>query len=241
LPDVIPLQPSADWAASQAKAILDGHVTNDTEAAGLVRFLTAWLNLQLPSGTKVTAAHTFAVKLAAPDATLSTLLAEPTGEPHRVGILSDPQFLTARPTITRRGVWIMKNLLCSEVPPPPPDIPASDPNAMGVTRREKLESAVDSPSCKACHNLSDPTGDALEHFDATGNYRELDAGQAVDSSATLQQPMQLSWPSPVRLPNASARRCSTTPSVPTSWCSTTPRQATLPTPSPTRAFRSARS
>jgi len=80
------------------------------------------------------------------------------------------------------------------VPPPPPSIPALDPTPVnGVTRRDKLESAVSPASCSSCHSLLDPVGDALEHFDALGNYRDTDAGVAVNSADSISQPMQVSF------------------------------------------------
>ncbi len=183
----LPAQPSAAWAAERALTILDGHLAAKTEAPGLVRFLTHWLAAPANSAP-LKAPHTWSMKLLAPDATLSTLLAAPTGEPHRFGILTDKEVLAVRSVITLRGVWMNEHLFCQAVPPPPANIPASDPSVAGVTRREKLENTVSAPTCQACHGLIDPPGDSLEHFDALGNYRELDAGQVVNSAASIASP-----------------------------------------------------
>ena len=187
-PGNLPPQPSQAWAADQAMAILDGHVAAGTEARGLVRFLTTWLAFPLADAGP-TAAHTWSTKLLDPNATLTTLLAAPTGEPHRIGILTDKQLLTgARSTITRRGLWMVEKLLCGSVPPSPPNIPILPPMS-GVTRREKLESQVGGPNCAPCHVIMDPPGDSLEHFDEMGSYRDLDNGKAVDSSGTIDSLM----------------------------------------------------
>jgi hypothetical protein len=186
-PGSLPPQPTAAWAAELATQILDAHATARTEAPGLVRFLTHWLAVP-NADAGPSAAHTWAVKLLDAKATLSTLLAEPTAEPHRIGILTDKQLLTARPTITRRGVWMTNGLFCQAVPPSPPNIPLP-PMPMGVTRREQLESLVSPTQCMACHVIIDPPGYSLEHFDAMGNYRDLDNGKAVDSSGTIASSM----------------------------------------------------
>jgi hypothetical protein len=74
-------------------------------------------------------------------------------------------------------------LQCIDVPPSPPNVPAGP--GTGVTRREKHESQLSPPSCAACHALMDPPGDSLEHFDPMGNYSDLDNGEAVNSSGTI--------------------------------------------------------
>jgi hypothetical protein len=179
--DPLPAQPTAAWAAAQASSILDDHFTNGTEALGLVRFLRAWLNVSAgDAGPSV--GDIWSVKLLDPSATLTTLLAGPTGDPHRIGILTDPQVLTAYGPISPRGAWMTANLACFPIPPPPPGTGAVPPLAAGMTERQWLESDLNDPACASCHNLMDPLGFSLEHFDAMGNYRDLDNGSPVDSS-----------------------------------------------------------
>jgi hypothetical protein len=185
----LPDETTPAWAAEQAMAILDQHVANGTNATGLVRFLTQWL---YPDGPAL--APTWAKKLLEPDATLATLLAEPTGEPHRLGVLTDPQFLSTRKSIAERGNFIMSQVLCTPIPPSPMGI-SSVLTDEGVTRRERYENTLgDNETCTSCHTLLDPTGFSLEHFDEQGAYRELDAGQAVDSSSALLPPAMSSLP-----------------------------------------------
>jgi Protein of unknown function (DUF1588) len=182
--DPLPAQPTAAWAAGQASSILDDHFANGTEALGLVRFLRAWLSV--PAGDAgPSASDTWSVKLLDPSATLTTLLAGPTGDPHRIGILTDPQVLTAYARISSRGAWMSANLLCLPVPPPPPEFGTVPPLATGTTERQWLEKDLNDPSCAGCHTLTDPPGFSLEHFDAMGNYRDLDNGSPVDSSGTF--------------------------------------------------------
>ena len=192
VPPGLPAQVDPAFAEHEAMSILDGHLATKTEAPGLVRFLTAWLHLPRSAGD-VKAAHVWSLKLLEKNATLSSLLAEPTGEPHRIGILTDPEVLTALPRITPRGYWMASSLFCTIIPPVPPGLPVTPSPGSGVTRREKYESTLTDPSCHSCHQLMDPAGDSLEHFDAQGKYRELDNGKAVDSSATITSPVMLSF------------------------------------------------
>jgi hypothetical protein len=187
-PGAAPPPPTAAWAADQAGSILDNHFVAGTEALGLVRFLTAWLNLPAPdAGFSV--ADAWSLRLVDPTATLTTLLASPTGVLHRNGILTDPQVLTARPSISGRGKWMKENLWCSPMAEPPASAhdtgPAPGSLAPGITERQWLESVTIIQPCNVCHTLMDPAGDSLEHFDAMGNYRDLDNGSPVDSSGTI--------------------------------------------------------
>lgn len=184
----LPPEPTASWAAARAKAILDGHAAAGTPAPGLERFLSKWLAIHSDVATiDLQSPGRFALKLVEPDATLTTLLAEPGEEPHRLGILTDPEFLSAYSSIARRGVWMSANLLCRQVPPPPPDLAFSVEEGEG-THRQKYEAVVSQAVCTGCHRIMDPPGFSLEHFDGAGNYRELDNGLPVDASSSMSEP-----------------------------------------------------
>jgi len=185
-----PPQVTADWAGMWATSILESHLANKTEAPGLVRFLTTWLKVPAPDAGP-SAARTWSLKLLDPSATLTTLLAGPTGDPHRIGILTDPQVLTQRGHISVRGQWMAANLFCVAVPDVPPGLPVSPRPPAGMTERQQLESDVSPPLCISCHIPMDPPGDSLGHFDAMGNYRDLDNGSPVDSSGSLQSPLPM--------------------------------------------------
>ena len=180
----LPAMPSASWAASLATTILDAHFDAGTSVPGLERVLQGMLSEG--NGPRPTSAPgVWAAKLADPDATLSTLLAEPTGEAHRLGVLTDREVLALHPSISPRGVWLMDKLFCQQVPASPPDIPALPPPQSGHSKRELLELQLVNPVCGACHQIMDPSAFSLEHFDNDGNYRELDNGVPVDSSGTI--------------------------------------------------------
>jgi hypothetical protein len=74
--------------------------------------------------------------------------------------------------------------------PPPPDTATDLSQKAGEqpkTVRARLELHRDKASCKMCHGVIDPTGLALENFDAIGAWRTVD-GQAkagIDASTVL--------------------------------------------------------
>ncbi len=78
---------------------------------------------------------------------------------------------TTSPVI--RGVWVSERLLGQEIPPPPENIPAIEPDIRGAkTIREMLAKHKENGDCAACHRKIDPPGFALEHFDPSGRWRE---------------------------------------------------------------------
>lgn len=87
-----------------------------------------------------------------------------------------------------RGKWLLQNLLGSTVEPPPPGIPALENADVGnqpATMRDRLEAHRRDPDCAACHEVMDPLGFSLEHFDAIGRWRTLDNGLPVDAFGKL--------------------------------------------------------
>ncbi len=112
----------------------------------------------------------------------------------RGGLLTQASLLkvTANGTTTSpviRGAWVMDRILGKPAPPPPPSIPAVEPDTRGATTiREQLDKHRNLPSCNACHAKIDPAGFALENFDVFGawrdQYRALTAASEAASRAT---------------------------------------------------------
>lgn len=109
----------------------------------------------------------------------------------RGGLLRQGSILTVTSYATRtspviRGHWILKNLLGSPPPPPPPNVPALDNSvAADLPVRERLAQHRADPACASCHNIMDPVGMALEHYDAVGRWRDLEVDQPVDDTGGL--------------------------------------------------------
>jgi hypothetical protein len=66
--------------------------------------------------------------------------------------------------------------------------------------RQRLEAHRENPTCKGCHGLIDPPGLALENFDVTGKWREVDPVSkiAIDSRTELSSGEKLEGPSGLR-------------------------------------------
>jgi len=99
-----------------------------------------------------------------------------------------------------RGKWILENLLGSQAPLPPPDVPPLEekPTAAARSVRERIEQHRANPACASCHKIMDPIGLALENFDAIGRWRTTDEGVAIDASGQLVDGSVLDGPSSLR-------------------------------------------
>jgi hypothetical protein len=119
------------------------------------------------------------------------------GSSKRKGFMELASFLTLtsfsyRTAPTLRGKWVLENLLCEPVAPPPANVPQlNDTAAKGgdeqsINVRERLAEHRVNPACAGCHNVLDPIGFGLEHFDAIGRYRaDYGAAGAIDASGVL--------------------------------------------------------
>ncbi len=110
----------------------------------------------------------------------------------RGGLLTTAGFLAmnAHKTATsptHRGRFVRISLLCQDVPPPPPGVDTTIPPAgeQAQTMRDRLAAHVEDPACKTCHQMMDPIGFGLEHYDAIGAWREQDGGLPVDATTDL--------------------------------------------------------
>jgi len=115
------------------------------------------------------------------------------GNAQRGGLLTQAGFLTLSSHVNRtspvvRGKWVMDELLCSTVPPPPPNVnlaAVSMAKEQGLTQRQALEQHRQDPTCNSCHQLMDPIGLGLENYDAIGAFRDMDAGKPIDANGQL--------------------------------------------------------
>ena len=81
-----------------------------------------------------------------------------------------------------RGVWVNERILGLKTPPPPPNVPAVEPDIRGaVSIRDQLAKHSSDESCAACHAKIDPAGFALETYDPVGQWRSA-YGTSKDSA-----------------------------------------------------------
>lgn len=96
----------------------------------------------------------------------------------RGGLLTQASVLkvTSNGTTTSpvvRGTFVNERILGIKTPPPPPSVPAIEPDTRGATTiREQLDRHRADATCNKCHKIIDPAGFALESFDVAGGYRE---------------------------------------------------------------------
>ncbi len=111
---------------------------------------------------------------------------------HRSGLLTTGAFLSvmAHPSLTSpaaRGKFVSERLLCLEIPPPPPNVDTTTPPpTQAETKRDRFVRHTTDPVCAGCHTLMDPSGLALEQFDAIGRYRQTETVVFDDQEHELE-------------------------------------------------------
>jgi hypothetical protein len=182
-PNALPEVASAEWAGAIAVEAFADSAQEPAGAPLVQRYLVTAVGLP-EDGASVA---TWSSRVSGNVPVLEVLLAQSLGEQGRIGVLTDPEWLSRHTRVVGRGLVISNGVLNSAPPPPPGVIPALPPSdsAEGLTERQRIEQHRAQASCAACHSLIDPFGLALSHFDETGAYRETDAGLPIDSSGTI--------------------------------------------------------
>jgi hypothetical protein len=129
-------------------------------------------------------------------------------DPNRFGLLGKAAVLMRtsygdRTSPVLRGAWVLDKLIGTPPPPPPPVVPALAQNSpeAPTTVRARLEQHRDNPTCKMCHGVIDPTGLALENFDAIGRFRKTDAqakNTPIDASTVMPSGTKINGPVELR-------------------------------------------
>jgi hypothetical protein len=118
----------------------------------------------------------------------------------RGGLLRLGAVLTAtsaplRTSPVKRGDWVLRRILGTPTPPPPPDagsLPADDKLFGGLSVFEKLEAHKRNPTCASCHTRIDPLGFPLEKYDSVGRVREkYSDGKPIQDSTTMSDHTQI--------------------------------------------------
>ena len=115
----------------------------------------------------------------------------------RSGLLTQGAVLkvTADGSVTSpvvRGVFVNERILGRHIDPPPPNIPAIEPDTRGaISIRDQLDKHRNSATCASCHAKIDPAGFALEEFDPVGVARKFygkpEKSAKVDPSGTTPE------------------------------------------------------
>jgi hypothetical protein len=124
--------------------------------------------------------------------TLTPVELDPT---QRSGFLTMPGFLAANAYLVEtspihRGTFVQRQVLCVDIPDPPPGIDTTLPPPDGeiVTTRQRVEHHTSAESCVSCHELINAPGFSFEGYDAVGAIRTVDNGQQVDPAGAFPNP-----------------------------------------------------
>jgi mono/diheme cytochrome c family protein len=130
-------------------------------------------------------------------------------DPNRFGLLGKAAVLMRtsygdRTSPVLRGAWVLDKIIGTPPTEPPPNVGSNlaEPSAANPkTVRERLEAHRNKPACNQCHGVIDPTGLALENFDAIGEFRTTDrqAGNAkIDASTVMPNGVAIDGPVQLR-------------------------------------------
>ena len=133
----------------------------------------------------------------------------PITDDNRKGLLGQAGILTVtslsnRTSPVQRGKWVIENILGTQAPTPPPNVPAlaekGAAEGVGVVKsvRERMESHRSQEPCHSCHQIMDPIGFAMENFDAIGQWRNSDSGMKIDASGQLVDGSKVNGPASLR-------------------------------------------
>ncbi|HWD37988.1 MAG TPA: DUF1592 domain-containing protein [Fimbriimonas sp.] len=128
-------------------------------------------------------------------------VAEPRG-----GVLAQASVLlvTSNPTRTsptKRGKWVLEQILGTPPPPPPPGVGVINDEQHKIkaaTVRQLMEEHRKNPMCAACHAKMDPLGFGLENFDAVGQWRTTDHDAPIDCSGVLPNGQKFDGPAELK-------------------------------------------
>lgn len=103
-----------------------------------------------------------------------------------------------RTSPTKRGKWILEQVLGTPPPPPPPGVDELKPKRADgavLTLRQQMEEHRKNPDCAGCHSRMDPMGFSLENYDAIGRWRYRDEKDVdIDPSGMLPDGEKFSGP-----------------------------------------------
>lgn len=169
-----------DWMREETERFVDDLVWE--ERGGLTELLSA--DYTIANGP---IAALYGVAGPPDEQTWARVALDPT---QRAGLLTQTLFLASHassttPSPIHRGVFVNRELLCVDLPDPPPEVAPLPTPVPGQTNREVVDAHTGVGTCgETCHAVFiNPPGFALEHYDAIGQYRSTDNGKPVDAAA----------------------------------------------------------
>ena len=127
-------------------------------------------------------------------------------DPNRGGVLMQASVLTinsnpTRTSPTKRGKWILEQILGTPPPPPPPGVGILSEEkhfTSAMTLRQRMEEHRKNPACAACHLKMDAMGFGMENFDAIGKWRTKDGDFKIDATAAIPGGKSFKTPSQLK-------------------------------------------
>jgi hypothetical protein len=105
----------------------------------------------------------------------------------QVGYLASNSY-SVRTDPIHRGLFVIRYLLCRDIPDPPPGATTTPPPETRrpiVTTRDEVELVTGQSFCPTCHVEINAPGYAFEGFDALGQRRTTENAVPVDTSASM--------------------------------------------------------
>jgi hypothetical protein len=124
----------------------------------------------------------------------------------RGGVLTQGAVLaiTSNPTRTsptKRGRWILEQILGTPPPPPPPgvdDLSKTSAVNASLSLRQQMEMHRKNPACAVCHTKMDALGFGFENYDPIGRWRTKDGNTVIDTSAVLPDGSKFTGPAQLK-------------------------------------------
>ncbi|HVR76624.1 MAG TPA: DUF1592 domain-containing protein [Planctomycetota bacterium] len=111
----------------------------------------------------------------------------------RAGVLSHPYLMarfagTVSSSPIHRGVFLVRSVLGRALRQPPEAFAPLAPDLHpALTTRERVVLQTEPKPCQSCHEMINPLGFALEHFDALGRRRAEEGGKPIDASGSFEE------------------------------------------------------